>query len=252
MGKGGNIKKSLKGVDILKLPSIEFIKKKAHELELTPIEAIFMNKEGLSLQVDIIADQEDAVTKFMMLVKDLGKTTFFFNIVVLYDEVLDSWLINVDNITEDNYGDDFLEIASKAAQYNNDIRNKANKGPALIELFLCSEGTAYSLCFCSDWYESIKDPEEVLEQICLNYEEKINEIKKKKYEEKANYKEELAILLDGEKDFQHCTNKKARKEYAFHFIRKHEKDQGKHRFLIREIEDIAELAWVKIKAKNNR
>ena len=228
------------------IPSLQFIEDKAKENGLIMIKGCSVPPP---FQIDLL-ESENALDKFFSLVKSLSKTVFFIDAAIYDRETLEDYCIDLDLITEGDYGDVAQAIRKEAVKHNKLLMNLPIDQPAGLELFVFADGCSYSLEFDEDWHNLIEEPERVLDRICSVYDEKISNYKMQKSAQKsadeAQKLKELEQVIINDSTFLYCTTKDARFRFVYKLI-----SEGNISIHMNRVEMQAwvDLLWAQLKAK---
>ncbi|MBC9786265.1 hypothetical protein H1S01_17545 [Heliobacterium chlorum] len=228
-------------------PKLDEVQLSIERHGLKCVRGVWTDNDNLT-RVDIDTTQKNSIDLFLDFAKTSGIKYIFLDSSILDGEALDSWLIETETITADDFGNNYRKIRNRAQKYNDEIINLSQSSPIKIELFFILDGTLYSLDYIAKWYEDLNVPESALEEICEEFAEELRAIKHRKLEEENKKRDMIVDLLVKEKSFQICTNKKARSAFARVYL--NEKGfygLGKQFPSVKAVEEVAELAWLKFK-----
>lgn len=227
---------------LLAIPSLQFIENKAKENGLIMINGYC---GPATFQIDLY-DAENSLDSFFSLVKNFGRNLFFYNEATYDKEILQGFCIDLEMISESNFGNVAQNIKKEVMKYNQRVMSLPTDQSACIELFIFDDGCLYSLEFNEDWHNSLEDPEEALQEICNSYINEINNHRNKKQEDRNRKLEDLGQKLIKDPNFKYCTTKNARLQLAIKYIDENNLDF----YMTRpEIQGWVDLLWASNKNK---
>jgi len=207
------------------IPTLDVIHQKAEVMGLSIINAI-SNPQN-NMQIDIIDNADNSINileQFLNLVKTLGQTYFFIDINIYNQEILESFLIDIEAITEDIYGISYKSIKKAAKEHNKSILSLPTNKPASLELFVYLRGCLYTLGFEEDWCNSLIEADDALERIVSQFSEYIYVYKEQKEQSKLSKRKDLELEIIKDPIFKNCSTKAARMAFVEQFLFEHSED----------------------------
>lgn len=247
----------------LSVEEITNMQNKFKENSVLMFEGYYQNKGDKS----IIFDNDDstyAVNSYLAFLKHINKNYTFFQIINISENDLKDSLINIDSISQIEYGRVYYKIVKEAEKYNKKMLELPINTPVGYRFFIFHENIFYSFGHYAEWYEIFnQNPYDALEDILSMFEDELEVVEEEKQSELEKEKLKLKKSLDLEKDkykkeveenlcniieFRMCGNRKARYAFVERYLR--EKDiLEKVCPTRRELEELAELAWTSSKNK---
>lgn len=193
----------------MEFPTIEEILHASLEQDVSLIEA-HIDDGGVKKQTVYISNKHtDSIKNFLKLAKAKNDRIAFYQISKFDAE---DYVVDLDEITEDEYGSIYKRVLKDAKEYNKNVQAKENEIFA-IDLFIILDGIKYALVFFTDWVDEF-----LVEDFLDKYQEEMNEIRSKRAEQ--NRKEELVkqkysnefflTMLMSDQLFQLCSTKPAK------------------------------------------
>jgi hypothetical protein len=238
------------------IPNIQELKVIALKKDLSVFECAL---EDDIPTINLILDKENPVSEFMELVQSLNRKQFFVHYFKPHgdtdEEIVESFGIDLDEITKDFYGDYYKDIYKKAEQFNNKLLKFPKDDSYSASLYLIDSGVVYQLELETEASLYFGNAEDYLDEICEKFWVNRKEIRAKKKEQSDKKREELydkmikELIDDGV--FINCNTKASRKLFLINYFQKNKLEETFGDYSLGYLEAFADLLYADVKSKKN-
>jgi hypothetical protein len=238
------------------IPSLSELKNLASKSGLSVFEGLI---SGELPKVDLFLNKEHPIEEFMELVQVLGKKYFFVDYAKPHaetdEELIDSYGIDLSEITKEFYGDYYKEIYKKAKEFNNKLLKFPRDEAYDADLYVIDSGVTYVLSLSAEEEPGFGCADEYFNEICEEFHVNRRERVAKKREEADKKREELFdkmvgdLINDGV--FLKCNTKESRKLFLYNYLRKNNLDEAfdSHYKSNKALEAFADLLYATVRSK---